>query len=379
VHETAPRSLGRPQSKVSILAVGDVAVRRKEPDTIFEHVQTLLSSTDVRIANLEAPICGDLPVLPGKVEAGSKGHLRMQPGSERSLLNARFDAVSIANNHMMDFGEDGLCATIDALDEAGIAYAGGGRTVVDAHQPCVIEHGGQRIGLLSYTSVYVPVSFPAGPQKPGLAVIGATTAFEASYNLPYQPGSLPRILTWANPDHRSSMEATVAALRNDVDIVVVAFHWGQTCYGNARSLRVPVELAPCLLCDYQVELGHAAVDAGADLVIGHHPHELQGLELYRGKLICYSLGNFAFEALSEQVRSIESDTIAIRAQRDDDGRWSYTYVPVRIDDQKNPRVVAPRSDDGRRIQRNLELYSRAFGTQLLPSEAEVLISGPQQA
>jgi len=363
-----------------LLAVGDVAISRDNPVSIFDNVRSLLNSTDVRIANFEGVVCGEeVPPAPGKVEAGSGGVLRQSTGAEKGFAEAGFQAVSIANNHMMDHGEEGILQTMELLRGANISYAGGGKNDNEAHQPCFVEHQGLRIALLSYTSVYVPVSFPAGPNKPGLAVVNAQTAIEASFNLAYQPGSIPRIITWANPEHKERMVEDIRQCKKKADVILVAFHWGQTARGNARSLKVPMEIAPCFVCEYQEELGRAAVDAGANLVMGHHPHELEGIEIYNGSLICYSLGNFAFEvsklkSMNMRIRDLERDSVAVKLRlKPETNEAQFTLVPVRLTEQGEPRVVPPTSADGKRILRSLELHSEKYGTVFEVQEEEVII------
>lgn len=366
-------------TRVTLLAVGDIYITRLDAASAFAGVQSLLDRADFRFGNLEGAICGDLPPLPGKVEAGSGGHLRMPVGTAQGLRVVGFSALSLANNHSMDFGEEGLLQTMDALRRVGIPFAGAGANDSEAHKPCFVEKKGVRIGFIAYTSVYVPLSFPAGPNKPGCAVVNATTGVEFSYNLPYQPGSLPRVLTWANPRDKERMVEDVRQAKEQADLVVVSFHWGQTARGNARSLRIPVELSPCFVCEYQEELGRAAVDAGADLVMGHHPHEVQGLEVYKNSLICYSLGNFVFEAsIVPIVRQEEYEAIAVLCTFGGGERPSFSYVPILLSEQRLPRVLSPSAPEAQRIHRAVALHSRKYGTTFAMGKDVVFIQGPNK-
>jgi len=171
------------------------------------------------------------------------------------LTAGGFGALALANNHILDFGPAGLEATTALLDSLGIAHAGTGADRAAAHRPGVVSRGGRRIALLAYNHVF-PETFWAGPDRPGTA----------------------------HADDEGLAREVAGAARG-ADLVVVSFHWG------AEGMEVPKS--------YQQILARLAVDAGADLVVGHHPHVLQPLEWYRGRLIAYSLGNFIFASYSE--------------------------------------------------------------------------------
>lgn len=171
-----------------------------------------------------------------------------------ALRTAGFNVVSLANNHTLDYGADGLIHTIETLDEVNILHAGAGTDLMAARQPALIQINGQKVAVLAY-SMTLPENFFAGPGKPG-------TAF----------------------GHEAHVRTDILAAREKAEIVIVSFHWGQE---GKTTLR-----------DYQVRLGHAAIDAGASAVIGHHPHILQGIEQYKNGVILYSLGNFTFGSYS---------------------------------------------------------------------------------
>jgi len=345
-------------------------------DTAFGNALPILQDADVTLVNVEGAVCDDsLPTLPGKTEAGSGGHLRMPSGPiERALKLAKVDAVSIANNHCMDFREEGMVQTIEALDRAGIPHAGGGRNLEEAHKPVFLDSKGRRISFLAYASCYVPLSFPAGENKPGCAVVNAQTAYEASYNAPYQPGSIPRILSWADPKDKAIMVEDVRKAREQADIVIVSWHWGQTARGNARSLRIPVELSTCFVVDYQEEMARAAIDAGADIIMGHHPHEPQGIEVYKRGVIFYSLGNFVYGGWA--IRSVERDSCVAQVDFDSLGRKRFSFRPVRVGTDSVPTVLTLR--EGKAIIDYFALLSRKYGTILTPRRGEVVIRGPKE-
>ena len=171
-------------STLRIVMVGDVIITEAiDPQIAFGNTLPILQNGDITLANVEGVICDEsVSTLPGKTESGSGGHVRMPSGPIESILQlANVDAVSTANNHTMDFGEEGLIQTLDALDKAKIPHAGSGMNIEEAHKPVFLDSKGRRIGFLSYTSCYVPLTFPAGENKPGCAVVNAQTAYEASY------------------------------------------------------------------------------------------------------------------------------------------------------------------------------------------------------
>jgi len=374
---------------LSICMVGDVFISSDEdPGFVLRDVAGVLREADVTLANAEGAICDEnVPPIPGKATIGTPNYLRWPPGAVRGLIESGVDAVSIANNHSGDFGDEGVLQTVQTLDRAGMPYAGGGKNIEEAHRPCLVERKGFKVALLSYTSCYVPVSFPATESKPGVAVIEISTAYEAPYNVRLQPGVPARVLTYPDAEDKERMLEDVRQVKQKVDFVVVAFHWGSTRRGNARSLRIPLELcsAPYIL-GYQEELARAAIDAGADFIWGHHPHELQGMEIYKGKLICYSLGNFAWDTRGRRPPAQgggegrtprESDSMIIKCLLDKDKKWHYSYIPVHLDTVIEPPSLKPRVlnvKEGAYILSDImEIHSRKYGTRFVEESEEVTI------
>lgn len=215
----------------------------------------IFEDADLSIANLECPIAtGGHPV--DKVYT-FRAHPRVLP-----VLSRHFSAVSVANNHAGDYGRDAMGETLNLLKEAGIPYFGGGHNLEQAHAPLIVERKGVRIALLAYDG-FKPRSFEALPDAPGVA--------------------------WAvEADILADIRA--ARTRHHADLVIPFLHWGWE--------KEP-DPAP-----NQRELARAMIDAGADIVIGGHPHVTQGAEYYKGHLIVYSLGNFVFDGFyTEETRT----------------------------------------------------------------------------
>lgn len=206
----------------------------------------LLASADYRIGNLECPIATTGEPMASKIYT-----FRAHP-QVLAILKGRFDAVSVANNHAGDYGKAAFLQTLDHLQASGIGSFGGGRNLAEAHQPLWIEKHGLRIAVLGYNE-FKPRSFEAGPHWPGIA--------------------------WSEDSH---VEADIRAARTaGADIVIPYMHWGW------ERERQPTER--------QRHLARLMIDAGADAVVGGHPHVTQGTETYRNKPIIYSLGNFVFD------------------------------------------------------------------------------------
>ena len=247
---------------LKIIAVGDImldgtarpVLSENGYDHPFVQMRKYFDGAHVVFGNLEGPL-----TTRGKPEQEKTYVFRSPPDKVgQALKNAGFNVVSLANNHTLDYGAEGLAETLQALDTVGIAYAGAGMNLQDARRPVILQAAGKRVALLAY-SLTLPENFYAGRNTPG-------TAF----------------------GHEAFVRADVEAARRQADVVVVSFHWGQE---GKTTLR-----------EYQTRLGRLAIDAGAVAVIGHHPHILQGIERYKDGVILYSLGNFTFGSYSNQAK-----------------------------------------------------------------------------
>jgi len=248
-----------------ILLLGDLILDVPEPDHWLSGIAPLTRGANLAIGHLEVPYTTSTDELQGDVPAPGA-----DPAHLDALARAGIGAVSLAGNHMMDCGPAGLTETIAGLDRNRIAHAGAGLDLAAARAPALIERGGRTIALLSYNCVGPEMSW-AGANRPGCAFVNVHT-------LDGSPSRPQAELGEIDAASLESMHADIAAARTQADLVVVAMHKGIT--------HRPAELAP-----YEVPLAHAAVDAGADVVAGHHAHIVKGIELYRGKPIYHGLGN----------------------------------------------------------------------------------------
>ncbi len=273
------------KERITLIAVGDIHIDRDEPGTIFKHVADVLRSGDIAFANSEGMYC--IKGSPNPFCAGPH-----DPKLISGLVYAGLDVISLANNHTLDWGDEGLLDTMDHLRKAGISPVGAGKNVAEARQPVILERGGNRVGFLAYGS-FGPGGYQAEEDRAGHAPMRAWTIYE---QWDYQPGTPPRIVTLAYKDDLAAMEEDIRKLKRQVDVVVVSHHWG---------LHGVPELIPM----YEFEVGHAAIDAGADIILGGHAHILKGIEVYKGKVIFHALSNFAMERRPKASLTTEEKNI----------------------------------------------------------------------
>lgn len=313
-----------------LLAVGDVAPDRGAEH--FDRVAEVLRAADITFGQLEVPLSnrGERQLFAGLGGPRWDGPLMDAASGAKVLADAGFDVMSFAGNHTMDRSEESLFDTLDAAETAGVRLMGAGRTLADARRPVIIERGGTRVGFLAYCSV-LPPGYAAGPQKSGVAPLRAHTWYE---QVDWQPGTRPRIHTTTYSDDLAAMIQDIRRLTSDVDVVAVSVHWG-------------VHFEPATIADYQREIGHAAVDAGADLVVGHHAHIAKGVETYRGKAIVYSLNNFVLRPRgddgewlsSANTPSDQQRTLVLRCVIREGRIVRVAFLPCWIDEAACPELL----------------------------------------
>lgn len=260
---------------VTFLAVGDIALRNESPETQLAGVAPILRAGDVTFGQLETALSnrGARQLHPGF--RGRSGEIEKNPRTGAAILaDAGFDVLSFAGNHTLDRGPSAMRDTIAAATGHGLTVIGAGETLATARRPAIVDVDGTRIGVLAYCSV-TPRGFAATDTSPGVAPLRARTYYE---QVDWQPGTPPRIVTTTWPEDLAALVDDVSRLRSEVDVLVMSAHWG-------------IHFEPGTIADYQYEAAHAAVDAGADLVIGHHAHVIKAVEFYRGKPIFHSIGN----------------------------------------------------------------------------------------
>lgn len=294
---TGSRAIKR-EPALELVAVGDILLdrgiaRRIEASgtrIVFANVKEILSHADVAFGNLECPLSSSCERAPQRIT------FRAEPRYVESLSGAGFDMLSLANNHSLDCGRVGLLETIENLKAGGLRWCGAGRTLAEAEAPVVLSARGIRIAFVGFTAIKPPSSpLASGPSKSA----GAEVALA----------------------RREALERAIRAAKEQADVVMVSLHWG-------------VEYASRPVAE-QVEMAHAAVAAGADVVLGHHTHTLEGLEVItergptgtRYALIAYSLGNFVFDSPSALGRRVRESAI-LRCRLSRNGLISAELLPV---------------------------------------------------
>jgi poly-gamma-glutamate capsule biosynthesis protein CapA/YwtB (metallophosphatase superfamily) len=264
----------------TMILTGDVNLMNvDDPAVPFARVAPLFADAALVFSNLEC--CLYQP--PAAHSFHNEGFFADPAIGGAALRQAGIAAVGIANN--VNYGEAAILASMARLDALGIPHTGAGVDLAAARAPVIVERAWQRVGFLQRSSVYWPTNHEAGPHDPGIAVIRAHTAYQVPMHktrpeIPplNRPGIPPVIITWTDPDYLRAFAEDIATLRTRADVVVASCHWG---------LHKEVMA-------YMREIAHAAIDAGADLVIGHGPHYSLPVEVYKGRAIFYGLGSFCF-------------------------------------------------------------------------------------
>ncbi len=305
--------------RVNVCAVGDILLYRGVRDRLiengydypYERVKHILKKADIAFGNLECPLTdGGSPVLKRR-DLIFKG----DPDNACALKKAGFDVLNLANNHTMDYGRGGLVSTLNLLQALKIRVVGACLNPELARKPVFVCRHGSTIGFIGYT-VFPPEGYIYSEDKPDVARVD-----------------------------EERMRKEIGDARKHCDFLVISFHWGKE-YEFFAS-------------ENQKKLAHAAVDSSASLVIGHHPHVLQGIEQYKGKLIFYSLGNFVFD---KQIQKGTDETVILNLKVVNN-RWEEAeLIPIKIVNCQ-PRIAT--GSDGEHILKRLQMYSQGMNADIL--------------
>ena len=306
------------ESSLTLVAVGDIMldrgvgakIRKSGVEFPFERVAGILREADLAFGNLESPISSL-----GAAAKGKEITFRSALEAVSGIRDAGIDVVSLANNHASDYGPAALTETLDVLAHSGITYIGAGANPTAARRPANRVIKGVKISLLAYTYKFHMV-VEAQKKRPGVAIAGSEQIQE----------DVKKAKKWA-------------------DVVIVSFNWGweYSDHPDAETRK----------------LAHLTVEAGADLVIGHHPHVIQGVEAYKDGLICYSLGNFIFDQRGKRTRR----GLILRCQIGKSGVLKAEFLPVIIDAAEfRPGLASAKA--ARSILLELKRLSRQLKTDL---------------
>jgi Bacterial capsule synthesis protein PGA_cap len=276
-----------------IAAVGDLFVDRPEPADALSGIPPLLEASDVTFANFEGVLTDRHAPVPGAGDAS------IAPVAQAAPLRV-FDVLSLANNHALDAGHGGLADTIEALEGAGAAVVGAGPTLAAAARPVVVG----RVAFVAATAVF-PMGAEAQAEVPGIAPLRVEDYYAAPVPGMYTPGVPPQVVSAVEEEDWNRLAAAVEEARAAAEVVVASVHWGD-------------HTRPWVLTDAERTCAQLLVEAGADLVLGHHQHLPRGVELLDGKPVFYGLGHAVFDQprLGDEFRRRGIDLEAM----DDDER-----------------------------------------------------------
>jgi len=342
---------------MTMILTGDVNLMNvADPDAPFALIAGELRKADVIFSNLEC--C--LVEPPGGHSQSNEGFFADPKVGGAALEIAGIDAVGIANN--VHYGDANIKASIARLDQLGILHAGAGADLAAARAPAILERGGVRFGFLQRSSVYWPTNHEARKDGAGIAVIRGHTAYHvpmfktrADVPPPNRPGIPPEIITWADAAYLDWFKEDIAELRPHVDVLVASCHWG---------------LGKDVL-GYMSEIAHAAIDAGADIVVGHGPHYSLPIEVYEGKPIFYGLGNFSFHTGHGGRRHGDWVGTLVRATTSGRGIDGVTLQFVRHN-ERNETVPCSMDNEADELA-DVVRRSASFGTRFVTEGNEVRV------
>jgi poly-gamma-glutamate synthesis protein (capsule biosynthesis protein) len=304
-------------AQVSFCAVGDVLLDRDVRKVIeknginypFENIATLINENDLAFFNMECPLVKPSDGYP----INKKYSFRAEPEYITGLKYAGFNIASVANNHTIDYGKSGFLKTIENLNKDSIYTIGGGTNQDEAFAPLLIKKDGETFAIFGV-----------------LEFLLEGTVFNE--NQPYPAfGQIDKLCK------------IIRELNSDIDNIIVSVHWGQ------ENALIPTSK--------QIEYAHKIVDAGADLVLGHHPHVLQSIETYKDKLILYSLGNFIFD----NTGKLQKESVIFRCQFKNKQLIKPELIPIYINNCK-PEIASKQTSSD--ILEHLNKISKPFNTSL---------------
>ena len=371
-------------NRAVLYAVGDVAPDRPNPDECFDLVRSRLGEADIAFCQLEVNLTTRGSRLPQ-----ARHTIRGDPKVADALRDARFNVVSFAGNHCMDWGREGFFDTIDNLKRVGLGVVGVGADIAEARRPLFVEANGLRVAFLAYSSI-LPMSYWAEERRPGCAPMRGHTLYEQIEH--DQPGTPARIHTFPHREDLAALCDDIRAAKAEADVVAVSLHWG-------------IHFVEAVIADYQKDVARAAIDAGADLIIGHHAHILKGVEIYRGVPIVYSLCNFAVDLRMDEAHANSKSFKEIQALNPswtpdldslynfpadsrmtmvlkavfEDGRVHVSLLPAYVNTNAQPEIVGAGDPRFGQVKAYLEKITAAagFGTryavegdELVPLAAE---------
>ena len=333
--------------KRTLILTADVNLLKvSDPSIPFARVADVLGKADVVFGNLEC-------VLADPPAGYSLEHEGFYAGAKagEALKLGNFHAVGCANN--VTYGAEPIRASLARLEDLGIRYTGAGLNRKAARAPVILERGNVRFGFLQYTSIFWPTGQAAGEHSPGVATIKAHTAYQPK--VANRAGVAPIVLTSADDQELNEFRDDILALRKRADVVVSSHHWG---YGEE-------------VLQYQKQIAHAAVEAGADIVMGHGVHYPLAIEVHKGKPIFYGLGGFSFH--TGHYARVFGDWLGLMARVTLEEREvvKVTCSPVRHN-ERNETIIRSAQEEREEMER-LAGLSKKLKTELDISGDEIMV------
>ncbi|MBI4331900.1 MAG: CapA family protein [Chloroflexi bacterium] len=374
-----------PDSSIVLHAVGDVGPRRIEygetPESLFAMVHQKVKEADISFCQLERNFstrgCFQFRNHP-------TWYARVHPDNVKSLVFAGFNVVSNASNHCFEYGPEALLESIDILRSNNIQVIGVGKDIAEARKPAVLERKGIKVGFLAYNAI-LAAEIEAREDKPGCTPIHVDTYYQSQ---DFAPGMPPRIVTIPLEEDVRAMEEDIRRLRDRVDALVVSMHWGMYFIRGAIAM-------------YQPAVGYRAIDAGADLVVGHHDHIIKGIEIYKERAIFYGLGNFAEEVphhvkapagvhsarTSHKYQKWQMEpgwerynfpgdyrySVMARCEITREGIQRVSFLPTWINQRAEPEILSRKDPRFQEVLEYVQTWSKELGTTLTPEGDQVVV------
>ncbi len=342
------------EPSLSFLTGGDIAPETIAGAGMLGGIAGLFRAADVSFLNVEHPL-SEL----GTPVRGKRFLHRGRAEHAAGLVEAGVSAVNLANNHILDFGDEGLLDTMAQFARAGVPTFGAGADAATAAAAVILEKGGLRVGLLGFTST-LPTGFAAGLQTPGVNAIRVRTAYRPAFNLDELPGTAPIIETWPAAEDLARLVADVAALKARVDVVLLYVHWGASMIGQVH--------------EHQSTIGRAAIEAGADAVFGGHQHVVSAVEFHRGRPIVHCTGDLVFDVVEPWFDDTTARNFLFGATLTKDGLKDCYALACTTGIGAPPTLATPKSQVGRKVLEDLAVFSAPFGTEVHAESDRILLT-----
>lgn len=321
--------------EIKISAVGDIMLGRYVATLIkdnfddpFAEVKDVFRESDIKFGNLECVLSdNNLENIKGK----AKNFCLKGPSDMVNVLNTvGFNVLSLANNHIYDYAREGLIDTIENLSINNIQTIGAGVNLEEARELKIIEVNNKKVGFLGYTDLAY-VNFADKNEIPAASEIKSGVA----------------------PTKEEYILEDIENAKEKCDLLFVSLHWSD------EYTHIPK--------DSQIELAHKIIDAGADGILGHHAHNLQGVEIYMDKPIVYNMGNFIFD----QNDSLNKDSAIFNLTFVDSKFEKLEIIPCRIEGKK--KTVIAKDEDYEKIVEHMKKFSEVLGTALIEEDGRLIV------